>query len=442
MCYKHFIVSVGAYPIAMDASRKDLFSLAAPDAWQHRRRASREFRAAALPISVAAMGQAAVYTATMVGAGRQDWVNIAACCLMLALTPLASSLVLFSMRRLDFPITAGLLLGAFVFNLAVAVLSAFRVPVSYTGLLMAAPLAVCAAAWVALRLRSGEHDRVAVLPFPGADALVRKLGQNAFLFRDEQSCQSADRVLIDGRTHHNSQWSPLLMRLHMNGVETCPWPYFTELRFGRVELESSDFSDIAYSPSQLVYLQLKRILDIAIVLATGPFFFAAGLLIAGYIFLMDGGPIFFQQRRRGYGGSEFTILKFRTMIDSPDSSSTSENDSRIIPGCSLVRRLRLDEIPQLINILRGEMSWIGPRPTEISVTKRLEIRVPQYRYRYAIRPGLSGWAQVSYGYAGTDDEEIEKLAYDLYYLKRVSFDLDVLIFVKTVRTVLMRAGAR
>jgi lipopolysaccharide/colanic/teichoic acid biosynthesis glycosyltransferase len=88
------------------------------------------------------------------------------------------------------------------------------------------------------------------------------------------------------------------------------------------------------------------------------------------------------------------------------------------------------------------MSWIGPRPTEISVTKRLEIRVPQYRYRYAIRPGLSGWAQVSYGYAGTDDEEIEKLAYDLYYLKRVSFDLDVLIFVKTVRTVLMRAGAR
>lgn len=441
MCYNYFCQ--GSRPIAMDTLRKDILGLAGPDAWRLERRASREFRAAALPVAIAAFGQAAIYAATMVGTGRQDWVNIAVCWVILALTPLASSLVLFSMRRLDFPVTAGLLLGAFVFNLAVAVLSALRVPVSYTGVLLAAPFSVCATAWVAVRLQSGEHDRIAVLPFPGAKALVRRLGQNAYIFRDERSCQLADRVLIDGATHHNSQWSPLLMRLHMRGVETCPWPYFTELRFGRVELESSDFSEVAaYSPSQLVYLRLKRFLDIAVVLAAGPLFFAVGLVIASYIILIDGGPVFFRQRRRGYGGSEFTILKFRTMSDDPDHSPAIENDSRIIPGCALIRRLRLDEIPQLINILRGEMSWIGPRPTEISVTKRLEVTVPQYRYRYAIRPGLSGWAQVSYGYAATDDEEIEKLAYDLYYLKRVSFDLDLLILMKTVRTILMRAGAR
>jgi len=426
----------------MDALQKGFISLAGSYARQRRRRVSREFRAAAIPVAVAAVAQVGIYLATMLSAGRQDWTNMAVGCVMLALTPLVSSLILFPMRRLDFPITTGTLLGASVFNLAVAVLSALRVPVSYTGLLLAAPLAVCVTAYVALRLQGGEHDRVAVLPFPGAEALVRRLGRNAFLYQDERSSLSADRVLFDGVTHHSSQWSPLLMRLHMKGVETCPWPYFTELRFGRVVLGSFDFSDVVYSPSQSVYLYLKRFLDVALVLITGPFFLAAGLLIAGYIYLMDGGPVLFRQRRCGYGGAEFTILKFRTMVDSPGIPSTSENDSRIISGCRFIRRLRLDEIPQLINILRGEMSWVGPRPTEISVARRLEKKVQQYRHRYAILPGLSGWAQVSYGYAGTDQEEIEKLEYDLHYLKRVSFDLDLLIFVKTIQTILMRAGAR
>lgn len=426
----------------MEALERTLPSRRVSDARRSGHRESRGLRAARWPVAIAALASATVYLATMLAGGRHDWNNIAIACLALALTPMVSSLVLFPMRRLDFPITTGALLGAFVFNFAVAMLSAFRIPISYQGLLLAAPFAICATAYVALRLQGGEHDRVAVLPFPGAEALVRRLGPNAFLSSGDRLLDLTDRVLIDCRTHHNPEWSPLLMRLHMKGVETCPWPYFTELRFGRVELRDFDFSDVSYSPSQLVYLRLKRVFDIGIIIVAGPIFLAIGLLVAAYIFIVSGGPVLFRQRRKGYAGAEFTILKFRTMADSEETASASRNDSRILPGCHVIRRLRLDEIPQILNILRGEMSWIGPRPTEITVARRLERTVPQYRHRYAVLPGLSGWAQVSYGYAGSDEEEIEKLAYDLYYLKRLSFDLDLLIVAKTIRTIITRAGAR
>src|SRR5690606_17507178 len=161
-----------------------------------------------------------------------------------------------------------------------------------------------------------------------------------------------------------------------------------------------------------------------------------------YIFIRDGGPVLFIQHRKGFGGRVFRIYKFRTMYKGTGGGSTKAGDKRVIPGCRLIRKLRLDELPQLYNILIGDMSLIGPRPVAHYVAKESQRVEPKYALRTLILPGITGWAQVTSGYAATTQEEINKLAYDLYYLKHLSFDLDLQILFKTVKTVLFGTGAR
>jgi len=122
--------------------------------------------------------------------------------------------------------------------------------------------------------------------------------------------------------------------------------------------------------------------------------------------------------------------------------TTIAGDNRIIPGCALLRKLRLDELPQLYNIVIGDMSLIGPRPGAVYISRQMEKIEPKYAFRCLVKPGITGWAQVTSGYAGTVEQEIEKLSYDLYYIKHLSFDLDTLIVFKTIQTVLFRKGAR
>ena len=161
-----------------------------------------------------------------------------------------------------------------------------------------------------------------------------------------------------------------------------------------------------------------------------------------YILIRAGQPVLFRQERRGYGGKTFTIVKFRTMQHSSARHSAMDNDSRIIPGLKLIRKLRFDEIPQIINIWRGEMSWIGPRPATVDVAEATEAVEPKFASRLLVKPGLTGWAQVNLGYASTVHEEVEKLGYDLYYVKNMSFDLDLVIMAKTAQIVLFRRGAK
>ena len=150
----------------------------------------------------------------------------------------------------------------------------------------------------------------------------------------------------------------------------------------------------------------------------------------------------FVQVRRGYGGRRFRMYKFRTMYKGTSGGSTSVGDRRIIPGFRLVRKLRFDELPQIYNILKGDMSLIGPRPVAEYVSRSSEAVEPKYALRSLVLPGITGWAQVTSGYAGTTSEEIEKLSYDLYYIKHLSLDLDLLVLFKTFKTVMFGFGAR
>jgi exopolysaccharide biosynthesis polyprenyl glycosylphosphotransferase len=191
-----------------------------------------------------------------------------------------------------------------------------------------------------------------------------------------------------------------------------------------------------------IYRYGKRLVDcvmaVFLLLITLPFLPFTMLFIK----LESPGPVFFLQKRVGYLGKIFTLIKFRTMcIKNNDFEPTSQNDSRIKSFGKLLRKTRIDEIPQIINVLKGEMSFIGPRPERPELVKELEQVVPFYRQRLLVKPGVSGWDQVSGEYHSPSKEDTyKKLQYDLYYIKNMSLFLDISIFFKTMSIVFNRKG--
>tara|TARA_B100000674_G_scaffold486723_1_gene495756 strand:+ start:173 stop:1531 length:1359 start_codon:yes stop_codon:yes gene_type:complete len=204
------------------------------------------------------------------------------------------------------------------------------------------------------------------------------------------------------------------------------------------------YEDLPWAAPLSVQGQLKRLSDLflaaALLLLAAPFIGLAGLLI----WLEDQGPVFYSQQRSGWLGRPFTVLKLRTMrvqTRAAQSLWTQPGDRRITAVGKWLRRLRLDELPQLLNVIKGEMSLIGPRPERPELEHDLERHIPHYRKRHWMRPGLSGWAQVCAPYASSIDDSDLKLSYDLYYLKHFSTWFDLVILLRTVKTVL-KAGGR
>ena len=188
----------------------------------------------------------------------------------------------------------------------------------------------------------------------------------------------------------------------------------------------------------------KRALDLVGATAGLVTLAALTLIIAPAIWLDSGRPIFFRQGRLGRGGAPFDLIKFRTMVQDAEADGPPRWASRQDPRVTLVgrflRRTRLDELPNLVNVLRGEMSLVGPRPERPEFVAQLEREVPFYRTRLLVRPGLTGWAQVNHPYGDSVRGAIEKLEYDLYYVKHRSLFFDLWIVVRTVGTVLALRG--
>jgi lipopolysaccharide/colanic/teichoic acid biosynthesis glycosyltransferase len=193
------------------------------------------------------------------------------------------------------------------------------------------------------------------------------------------------------------------------------------------------------------WLPGKRFIDMLLTLLTAVIWLPVGLLVAGYVKLADPGFAIFRQQRVGLNGQVFTMLKFRTMdLDAEKDGArfAVERDPRLIRGGSFLRKSRLDEIPQLVNVLKGDMSLVGPRAEQVPFVAEFRKEIPFYDHRHMVRPGITGWAQVSYGYADDQVETVEKLTYDLYYIKHMSPVMDLRIFWKSIWTVLTGAGAR
>ena len=157
------------------------------------------------------------------------------------------------------------------------------------------------------------------------------------------------------------------------------------------------------------------------------------------------GPLLFRQLRVGKGGGHFDILKFRTMVEDPTGSGRSEwttrDDPRITPFGRFLRRTHLDELPQVVNMLRGDLSIVGPRPEQPGYVDELVTKLPFYGLRHLVRPGLTGWAQVKYGYASDHRDALEKLQYEFFYLRHQRIGLDARIIGRTVRSVLGGPGS-
>ena len=171
-----------------------------------------------------------------------------------------------------------------------------------------------------------------------------------------------------------------------------------------------------------------------------PILITAALLI----YLEDRGPIFYSQRRSGLMNKDFYIIKLRTMYTNAEENGpqwSTNKDKRITKIGKLLRKYRLDELPQLLNVLKGEMSLIGPRPERPEIDKNLSKEINNYNLKYLAKPGLSGWAQVNYPYGASVEDAKMKLSYDLYYIKHFSIFLDLLIFFKTIKLVFNAEGS-
>ena len=241
-----------------------------------------------------------------------------------------------------------------------------------------------------------------------------------------------------------------LLRIKTTGVHVNDLSSFLERETGRVDLDSLNpswliFSD-GFSAGRRLSSAGKRMFDItvsAIILAlTGPLI----LLVALLVKLESKGPAFFRQRRVGLYGQNFDILKLRSMREDAEVGGVAvwaqKDDPRVTRIGSIIRKLRIDELPQAWSVLKGEMSFVGPRPERPQFVADLEARLPYYAERHMVKPGITGWAQINYPYGASIEDARHKLEFDLYYAKNYTPFLDLLILLQTVRVVLWPEGAR
>jgi sugar transferase (PEP-CTERM system associated) len=240
-----------------------------------------------------------------------------------------------------------------------------------------------------------------------------------------------------------------ILECKMNGIEVMEWPTFYEKNMNKIDIMNVNPSHLVLGDGfqrNRVTVVIKGVMDRVLALLGIVAFAPIGAVIALAIRLNSPGPVFYSQERVGLNGKTFRILKFRSMVTDAEKNRApqwaSEQDPRITKVGRFLRKTRLDEVPQLINILKGEMSFIGPRPERPYFVEELEKCIPFYGLRHVTKPGLSGWAQIRYRYGATVEDAVKKLEYDLYYIKNLSIFLDLMIFMETIQVILFGKGSR
>ena len=266
-----------------------------------------------------------------------------------------------------------------------------------------------------------------------------------------QEAQLYDALVADLSEDLPDDWESMLADAAVAGLMVYQAKQLAESLTGRVQIDHLSENSFGMLIPGRGYFHLKSLADWIAALIVAPFALPMIVIVSILIRLDDGGPALFRQLRVGRAGAPFLVYKFRTMTSEPlpaeesaahKALATSHSDPRITRFGALLRKTRLDELPQILNVLRGEMSWIGPRPEPEGLSPLFVARIPFYRYRYVVKPGITGWAQVNQGYVSGIDQIALKLQYDFYYIKNFSAWLDVLIFFKTVKTIFTGSGAR
>jgi lipopolysaccharide/colanic/teichoic acid biosynthesis glycosyltransferase len=327
------------------------------------------------------------------------------------------------------------------------------------------------------RARQEERDRVlAVVGTEEAAALagelVRRPERAASLIDAVSSYTLDDRQFLPaaaagepGRAHalvdlaHDHQATVLVLDrtaqgdesvvaqaalLHEEGIRVRSLSLFYEEWLGKLPVSELERVSLLFDIGELHrarYGRMKRVLDLLVASVGVPILAVATPFVALLNLVGNRGPLLFRQVRVGKNGVEFEILKFRTMRPGPATSQwTTEHDPRVTPFGRWLRRLHLDELPQMINILHGQLAVVGPRPEQPSYVEELSQKISLYPLRHLVRPGLTGWAQVKYAYGATQIDAIEKLQYEFFYLRHQGLGLDLRILGRTIRQVLGRGG--
>ena len=280
-------------------------------------------------------------------------------------------------------------------------------------------------------------------PLPGVDRLGTIQDLNKVL--DPRP----SRIVVGLTERRNRLPVQELLELRFSGIRIEEATQLYEAAFGRVCTRE-------FRPSQLIFSEELGphsgsetfqtiycfVFAVVLLILTSPLM----LIVALAVRLTSPGPILLRQKRVGRGDKVFTLYKFRSMYVDAEALSgavwATRNDPRITPLGRIIRRVRLDELPQLFNVLKGNMAIAGPRPERPEFVKTLSEKIPYYRQRHCVKPGITGWAQINYKYGDTIEDTIAKLEYDLYYIKNMSASLDAYIFFHTVKTMLLTRGAQ
>jgi lipopolysaccharide/colanic/teichoic acid biosynthesis glycosyltransferase len=289
-------------------------------------------------------------------------------------------------------------------------------------------------------------SRYALVPFGETKKLTMAQGAEfTLLTKPHLEGRRFNGIIADLRSSKlTPAWEQFLAECTLHRIPVYHTKQIMESLTGRVKIDHLSENEFgALLPSE-VYESLKRIIDFLGVVVLLPVLLPVLILTAIWIKLDSAGPVFFLQKRMGFRARVFTMYKFRSMYTNNKGLAYTAPgaDPRITRVGRFIRKFRIDEFPQVLNILLGHMSFIGPRPESIELTKSYEMDVPFFAYRHVVRPGISGWAQVNQGYAAELDAMNTKLEYDFYYIKHFSFWLDILITFKTIRTIVTGFGAR
>ncbi|WBH15092.1 sugar transferase [Sphingomonas radiodurans] len=267
----------------------------------------------------------------------------------------------------------------------------------------------------------------------------------------EMVLKGEDAVVVDLHADHDPRWESAIAKWVLAGIPLYDARLAKEQLTGRVEINHLYENTLGSLNPNNVLLKMKSVVDFFMAALLIIIFMPFMAVIAAMIKIDSKGPAIFKQKRMGFRASPFTVYKFRTMFVASEthdvetlrqSAMTKDGDVRITKFGRLLRRTRLDELPQLFNILKGDMSLIGPRPEAVALSEWYESQIPFYHYRHIIKPGLTGWAQVNQGHVTDVTDVREKLNLDFYYVKNYSIWLDMLIALRTIAIVFTGIGAR
>ena len=329
----------------------------------------------------------------------------------------------------------------------------FFARLDYSRIQFAVSFAICVIWYyvVYFKLQRQHRLRIAVVPFGEVQGLRDIPGINwIYLSEHEPVAGDYDSIVADLRADIPDHWERFLADRALEGMLVMHFKQMQESLTGRVAIEHLSENNFGSLIPGIIYGRVKRVVDFIVTILLLPVLILLLSMIAIAVKLDSRGPVFFRQQRMGYRGHAFKMFKFRSMAhghavpegDARTSAMTRTDDDRVTRVGRFLRRHRLDELPQVINILKGEMSWIGPRPEAVPLSLWYEAELPFYRYRHIVRPGITGWAQVKQGHVAEVDDVLWKLHYDFYYIKNFSVWLDLLIVAATVKTIASGFGAR